>query len=68
MTCEVCGCSDNDACVDAETGERCSWAAPELCSFCAAELGVGDDPMPAAPTPAGEVLGTLFDAYGVRIR
>lgn len=32
--CDVCGCSDEQACVD-EDGNACVWAAEDLCSFCA---------------------------------
>lgn len=32
-TCRMCGCSENDACVDDERG-ACSWAEPGLCSHC----------------------------------
>jgi hypothetical protein len=39
MICEVCGCTDERACVDPETGERCHWPlgidpADPVCSFC----------------------------------
>lgn len=34
-TCRSCGCSDLDACVDAELGP-CWWVAADLCSHCAA--------------------------------
>lgn len=71
MTCASCGCDDDHACVDTETGNRCSWYAPDLCNFCAVELGVIPEPVaptPPAPTLSGEPLGTLYDAYGVRIR
>jgi len=32
--CSTCGCSDMDACVDPDTGMRCNWVAPFLCSLC----------------------------------
>ncbi len=36
--CRDCGCDDEHACVDEETGEPCSWVEPDLCSMCAAEV------------------------------
>jgi len=35
--CRECGCTDDRACVDEETGVRCHWIGPDLCSFCAAD-------------------------------
>jgi hypothetical protein len=32
--CRMCGCSENDACVDRQ-GRPCSWVAFDLCSHCA---------------------------------
>lgn len=29
-TCIICGCSDEDACVDDVTGETCGWAELDL--------------------------------------
>lgn len=44
MICELCGCTDERACVDATTGERCAWsfAGPlkDLCTFCTEELRI----------------------------
>jgi hypothetical protein len=40
--CSICGCTDDDACVDQDTGERCHWIIANnvaTCSFCAEELG-----------------------------
>lgn len=34
MTCRVCGCDDEHACVSLY-GPPCSWVAPGLCSQCA---------------------------------
>ncbi len=39
MTCKECGCTDERACVDEATGERCSWPwdvdpFDPVCSFC----------------------------------
>jgi len=36
--CEGCGCTDDDACLDPETGEACYWVEAydgDLCSVCA---------------------------------
>lgn len=33
-SCDVCGCTDNDACVN-ELGEACYFVQPGLCSACA---------------------------------
>ncbi len=38
MICEVCGCTDERACIDLATGEPCHWTRPGLCSACD-ELG-----------------------------
>lgn len=35
--CEVCGCWDDAACVDPETGEKCSWSGiteTDVCTLC----------------------------------
>lgn len=48
--CRVCGCTDRRPCVvvegdgDTEALRACSWAAPNLCSFCA-EAESGDEPL-----------------------
>jgi hypothetical protein len=40
MTCIVCGCTDQAACVDSETGETCGWSwwrpgdGKGMCTFC----------------------------------
>ena len=36
MICEVCGCTDDNACYDKPTGQVCGWADEDLCMFCAA--------------------------------
>jgi hypothetical protein len=52
ITCIVCGCTDDNACVDGTTGESCSWVpiptgpgiavmqinGGGICSFCAEEM------------------------------
>lgn len=44
MTCEICGCTDEMACISLATGLPCHWARDEdtgeemaLCSVCAEE-------------------------------
>jgi hypothetical protein len=32
--CHFCGCTENRACYDPETGMTCCWATEESCSFC----------------------------------
>lgn len=32
--CRRCGCSQNNACVNHESGESCSWVSDRLCSEC----------------------------------
>ncbi len=33
--CRVCGCTEDNACVNEETGETCYWVEDDLCSECA---------------------------------
>ena len=33
-SCRICGCTDDNACVDEETGETCTWVEDDLCSNC----------------------------------
>jgi hypothetical protein len=33
--CRVCGCTEENACIDPDTGEPCYWVEPDLCSVCA---------------------------------
>ncbi len=33
-TCLLCHCTDEEACLDHDTKERCSWATETLCSMC----------------------------------
>lgn len=37
MTCRICSCSEDHACVVDDMA--CSWLAPELCDFCAVIVG-----------------------------
>jgi hypothetical protein len=46
--CRVCHCSDDDPCIDDETGTRCHWVESNLCSFCAAD--------PLMPPAEGDLL------------
>ena len=32
--CKVCGCTDDNACIDKKTGEPCHWVETDLCSNC----------------------------------
>jgi hypothetical protein len=35
--CRVCGCTDEDACVDL-AGQSCHWVEADLCSACVGEV------------------------------
>ena len=57
-TCRVCGCTDDNACVDNETGETCGWVGDEdLCTMCEAKMKAAGTSEPKAveeaPTAAG---------------
>ena len=41
--CRVCGCTQRNPCDHPEHG-YCYWVEPSLCSHCAEELGIKDDP------------------------
>lgn len=47
--CAICACSEQDACVE-QDGGPCGWAAPALCSACAAKA-----PPPIAPPPVAGI-------------
>ena len=32
--CKICGCTDLEACINQETGEKCYWVQEEVCSSC----------------------------------
>ncbi len=34
MICEMCGCTDEMACIQTPSGEPCHWTRPGLCSAC----------------------------------
>ena len=34
-TCRICGCTENNPCIDDNSGDTCSWVEPDLCSACA---------------------------------
>ena len=36
-SCQICGCTDADACFDDQTRRACHWVGPSLCSACATE-------------------------------
>lgn len=51
--CRICGCTETDPCIRPAPGLRegqktlllaCSWAAPDLCNFCA-EQESDDEPL-----------------------
>lgn len=48
--CRLCGCTDDNACVGAD-GLPCHWVAADLCSACAEDLAVGQQPA----VPAGYI-------------
>ena len=37
--CRVCGCRQNRACCDEESGETCHWVEADLCSACQEKRG-----------------------------
>lgn len=43
MKCRICGCTDNNACLDPDLGITCGWAEPDLCTFCAAAIASDDE-------------------------
>jgi protein gp37 len=45
QTCRVCGCTNNNACID-DFGDGCYWVEPDLCSECVAKpVPEGDRPV-----------------------
>ncbi|MHB1000495.1 MAG: hypothetical protein ACYC27_14745 [Armatimonadota bacterium] len=66
--CWVCGCTEGNACIDAETGETCHWVDVDFCSACAkkavespndlavirTDCGEMGEEMPASPFKPGE--------------
>jgi hypothetical protein len=34
MKCRYCGCTEDNACIDMETGMTCGWADDNVCTFC----------------------------------
>lgn len=34
MICRMCGCSDEMACIEIQSGQPCHWTEPGLCSTC----------------------------------
>lgn len=63
MTCKGCGCTDERACIDGETGDTCTWVGPELCSFCY-EQAADNFPELAESLAEPEPSPLLFDAFG----
>jgi len=69
VICEMCGCTDEMACIDIETGEPCHWTRPGLCSCCD-ELGgpglaIRSWPLPEAPAEdaSTESIGRQIAAW-----
>ena len=60
MTCEMCGCTDEMACIEIPSGKPCHWTRPGLCSACDEIGGPGlairswplPDPEHSVPTSA----------------
>ena len=56
MRCRICGCTDDDPCVNS-LGHACGWADDDLCTFCALEEGL--------PFHVGHLYpGVEVDAFG----
>lgn len=62
MICEMCGCTDEMACIDINTGEPCHWRPddPSVCSCCdpigGPGLAIRSWPLPGETAPFGELL------------
>lgn len=58
MICKGCGCRDEMACIDLETGLPCHWAEEDLCSVCAkGGLALRNWPMPQPQDDGGGSAG-----------
>jgi hypothetical protein len=70
LACAWCGCTEENACIDEDTGETCGWAAPvrrhdpACCTFCAERLEHGIACQEAAD-PGNPVLAAA-DAFNAR--
>ena len=48
LACAWCGCTEENACIDEDTGETCAWAdggvgEPACCTFCALMISRGQE-------------------------
>lgn len=59
--CRECGCTDDNACVDEETGETCTWAEDDLCSFCKDRMTAAENPEPEVIEEPAEDKGWICD-------
>lgn len=59
--CRACGCTDDDACVDAELGP-CWWVEDDLCSHCALRLGDPGDTLDDDLDDFEDLIAELADA------
>ena len=53
MNCEMCGCTDEMACIEIPSGEPCHWTRPGLCSACD-ELGGSGFAIRSWPLPEAQ--------------
>lgn len=56
--CRICGCRNEDACVDECSGETCHWIEPDLCSACEKK----------GPEARGQGPGEAADEFLQRVR
>ena len=62
--CRVCGCTDDDGCIDELTGVPCHWVAPDLCSSCAVKrFGRAREELAIVPDDDEIDAGVEFDPY-----
>ena len=54
--CRLCGCTDDNACLEPETGETCHWVEPDLCSACSAQVEASEEEMQSEVEPAADSL------------
>jgi len=36
--CRECGCTDDNPCINKDTGETCGWDSDDICNFCAIKI------------------------------
>ncbi len=65
MICEMCGCTDERACIQIPSGEPCHWTRPGLCSACDEVGGPGPAirswPLPEQKEPEVEKRCVLIE-------